>query len=719
MVQVRTRAAFVVAFIGLVSALVAWSLVTPPSAPAADIFGETRTLFMSERFSPTAGPDRAALTGAVVPERIVALRGEREGFQFAIKNPTGSNLNLSARVLPDAALAAAQPAGAISFEILRAAFANVSTPSSSLDKKAAPRGMYQDALPPLRNDTAGGQLAIPGGQWGGIALLAAVRTNATPGTYGGTIELYDARSQDVYGRQAFTLDVRTPQLLQTGEKGSFKTVMHVEGDAYWLQHEAMRRGVKGTTGGFPTDPDRMLQLQGLMSFLDSRGISLNEQPFGGPSASGSYSCDYTSSAGTVPRFGFLEQTAQRYFGVERDIAPGTLQFPARMFPAATAGCASASGSFTNDFDGKIDKYRTPTIKQDDVLDPKAGAFWRSVASTWKARSMFGTNTYVKNPFDEPSNTGKNATDTKRRTAQYVNEVPKANKLLHAALKGTNTKVVLSDWPRDNKKKRVCRPGSCATISGDGFSNRKMWDGRGTDDVDVWVAPFSRLFGRPVHPRIKKSYKINNDREYADRLTKIKRLKGGREVWAYNFYTANSRQPQLTIDAPSTDARMNYWLLAREGHTGLYVSNTMLGWGTKVDRNPGGTQRKGNPWSGVNYFRHANYGVAAGWGTFIYPGYNPDLGLSTEADRNTASTRPVTTLRLEGMRDGQEDANLVQMYRTKFGNAKVQQLMKPIFPGTYVTLPSKLGQVVTPAYSNNTSLAQRMETQRRAMIYGLG
>ncbi|MCW2955582.1 MAG: hypothetical protein JWO69_451, partial [Thermoleophilia bacterium] len=28
-------------------------------------------------------------------------------------------------------------------------------------------------------------------------------------------------------------------------------------------------------------------------------------------------------------------------------------------------------------------------------------------------------------------------------------------------------------------------------------------------------------------------------------------------------------------------------------------------------------------------------------------------------------------------------------------------------------------VVTPAYSNNTSLAQRMETQRRAMIDGLG
>ena len=30
--------------------------------------------------------------------------------------------------------------------------------------------------------------------------------------------------------------------LQPGQSGSFKTVLNVEGDAYWLQHQAMRSG---------------------------------------------------------------------------------------------------------------------------------------------------------------------------------------------------------------------------------------------------------------------------------------------------------------------------------------------------------------------------------------------------------------------------------------------------------------------------------------------
>jgi hypothetical protein len=303
-------------------------------------------------------------------------------------------------------------------------------------------------------------------------------------------------------------------------------------------------------------------------------------------------------------------------------------------------------------------------------------------------------------------------------------VPKANQLLHAALKGRG-KVVLADWPRDSTNRKVCRIASghksCTTLSGDGFSNKYMWDGLGTDDTDVWLAPFSRLFGRPDSPVLRKLYKVNRDREYATRLAKLKKLRGGREVWAYNFYTGNAKQPQLTIDAPATDARMNFWVLAREGHTGLFVSNTILGWGTEVKTNTDGTRRKGNPWDGATYFQHQVYGHAAGWGTFLYPGYNPALGMATEADRNSAESKPVTTLRMEGLRDGQEDADLMLMYRDKFGiraQAAINAVTKPIFPGTYIQLPAQLGHVMFPKYDDGNLLAQRMERQRRAMIAAL-
>jgi hypothetical protein len=134
----------------------------------------------------------------------------------------------------------------------------------------------------------------------------------------------------------------------------------------------------------------------------------------------------------------------------------------------------------------------------------------------------------------------------------------------------------------------------------------------------------------------------------------------------------------------------------------------------VQRLSNGLRRKGDPFAEATYFQHRQYGYAAGWGTFIYPGYNPGLGLVGEAVRNSPDARPSTSLRLEGMRDGQEDANLAAMYRARFGNRALQAQLRTIFPGSVRALPRSLGNVVIPTWSNR-NLAQRMETRRRAMI----
>lgn len=695
------------AIIGMVGALVAGTLVTPRTAPAADAATMLpyQTLYLTERFG-ASGPTLAH-DGTVPPETLVSLKGEREGFQVAFNNISGRSLTLGGGVTSDAALAAAQGSGQITFELLRVGFVNLPRGSTRLGTSG---GMYADPLPPLRNDSAAGRLSIPAGQWGGVALIAKVRTDAGAGTYSGAIELFEGASSangTVHARVPFSLRVGNTTVLQGGSAKSFKTVMNVEGEAYWLQHSDMRNG----PSKWPTYADRMAQVTGLLSFLDTRGITPLELPFGNPSATGTYNCAYASPKLSAHRY--LDQLRSRYFGRTRDIDPGAQQFPTRMLPTHTNGCNPDSA--TGGFEGTLDKYRTPGVKQDDVFDTRAPAYYGRIASTWSANGFWRSgSTYVKNPFDEPGE----ASARQKQTMTY--EVPKANVALHKAF-GAKAKVVLAAWPRDSRGKRVCRRfrsgQRCTNISGDGFDNRRMWDNRGADDVDVWMPHFSRLFGRTTPAKVARDYRINRTRDYANRLKSI-RARKNRETWAYNFYTATRTMPQVTIDAPGTDPRLQYLMLARDGHTGLFISNLLMGWGG-TQMHPDGVRRKGDPYDQALYFKHPIYGLAAGWGTFIYPGYNPSLGLVGETQRNSEGAMPVSSLRLEAMRDGTEDANLIQTYRARFGEARTQRLLRRIFPGRSVSYPRTLGNVVGPYYNNGNNLAMRMEAVRRQMITELG
>jgi hypothetical protein len=693
--------------LAMVAAIAAWTLAAPRTAPAADAatLQGYQTLYLTERFT-AAGPS-VAHDASVLPESMVALKGEREGFQVAVNNQSGGALTLGGDVAGDGALSAALASGQIGFELLRVGFVNV--PQLSKNMPGSP-GMFPDPLPPLRNDSSAGRLSIPAGSWGGVALIMKVRTDAAAGVYGGNLELFEGPSAGngtVHVRVPFTLAVGNTTLLQTGEPKSFKTVMNVEGEAYWLQHADMRNKLPGTT----LYGDRMAQVTGLLSFLDSRNISPLEYPFGNPAPTGSYSCAYASPHLSSMRY--LDQLANRYMNRTRDINPAAQQFPVRMVATHTNGCNPDSA--TGGFEGTIDKYRTPGVKQDDVFDSsRAPAYYSKVASQWNSSGLYKPGaTYAKSPFDEPGE----ASDRQKTT--MITEVPKANVAMHRAF-GGKAKVVLAAWPRNSTPKRLCRKTAtgprCTTVSGDAFDNRILWNG-GADDVDVWMPHFSRLFGRTTPP-ILKPYNVNREREYADRLKSIRAK--GKETWAYNFYTATNTMPQVTIDAPGTDPRLQYLLLARDGHTGLFISNLMMGWGTSIQTHPGSSlRRKGDPYDQALYFKHPLYGFAAGWGTFIYPGYVPSLGLTGETARNSESAMPVSSLRMEAFRDGTEDANLIQTYRNRFGDAAVQAKLKVIFPGTSVLYPSTLGNVVGPKYDNGNNLAMRMESVRRQMIAELG
>lgn len=705
MINTRARLVSLSTLLTLTAALVAWAMVAPGAAPAVetDVLMPTQTMFLTERFS-QSGPGRPTLTSGVLPEQLVAMRGEHEGFQLAVQNTAGAG-PLAARIVPDAALAGA---GGISFELLRVGF--VDLPLGSTGMRTKP-GAYADPLPPFNDAVAAGRLSIANGQWGGVIALAKVRTDASVGTFGGTLELYsgtEGRNEIVYARQPFTLDVRPTTLRQPGDAKSFKTVLNVEGEAYWLQHPDMRNRPKGTD----LWANRAAQLEGLMSFLDSRNVTPLEMPFGNPSAAGPYNCTYQNKGLSPVRY--LDQLKHRYFGTTRSIDAARGQFPARFMPTRSYGC-KPDGALQG-FEATVDKLRTKGVKQDDFLNPKAPSWFRTVAGTWSSNGLWAPNaTYVKNPFDEPGDASK------AQRATMNTQVPAANSALHRAV-GRKAKVVLAGWPRDGRNQRLCRPYKsgkrCTTISGDTFDNRKMWDGKGQDDVDVWMPHFSRLFGRTTPP-ILKPYKVNRERDYADRLKKIRKMKAGRETWAYNFFTATTTMPQLSIDAPGTDPVVQTMMLVRDGHTGLFVSNLMLGWSGNTRNVPGSHVRaKGDPYEQALYYKHSVYGLGAGWGTFVYPGYAPKLGLDSEERRNTSAATPVSSLRMEAMREGTEDANLIQMYRDHSGETAMQRRLATIFPGRSVKYPRQLGNVVGPYYDNGANLAQRLETVRRQMIMEL-
>lgn len=718
MIQARIRSASIAGVV-LAATLVAIALslaTTQTTAQAAAALQPTRTLFSDERFTPTS--IRNPIAGPVLPEAMVAVRGESEGFQLALQNMTAAPLKLDARITGDGGQFAA--GSALSPQFLRVGMVNVPVASTFWN---SPTGLYADPLPPIDSSNPNGLLTVEPGAWGGLLLNVRVSTAAAAGTYGGTLELFTKGANDangrpteetVYASQPFTLTVNNASggaLIQPGAKGAYVTTFGVEGEQYWLGHKAMRNG---KAEGYAGRPQRTEQVAGLMSFMDEMGFSPLETSFGVPNKSGSYAgCTYDSTKGEFAPVDFMTQLKGRYFGTARSIEPGAAQHSVRWAPYRTEGCTP--DSHEDEFKAVLDPRRTPSLKQDDTLDPKSAPFWKNVNAAWSGNGLYTGRTYVKNPFDEPGDASPN----QRLTMQ--NEVPKANKLLHAAF-GKRAKVVLAGWPRDERKQKACgklskkqKKAQCFVYELDTYGNRKMWDKKGGDDVDVWMVPVSRIWGRYTQPHLKK-LKMDRSLEYAKRLASIRGKQG--ETWSYSFYTGDRNTPQTVIDAPGTDPVLLYWMTAAQGHTGLFVSNLLMGWSSEAGNHTdrfASVPKKGDPYETALYFRHGStYGVAAGWGTFIYPPYSERYGLTSETQRNSAAGRPVSSLRMEGMRDGQEDANLMIMYRNRFGQKALDAKLKAIFPGTYRPQIRSLGQVVAPAY-DNTNMAQRLETVRRAMI----
>jgi hypothetical protein len=190
-----------------------------------------------------------------------------------------------------------------------------------------------------------------------------------------------------------------------------------------------------------------------------------------------------------------------------------------------------------------------------------------------------------------------------------------------------------------KTAHTCFGGSHVVVTGRPTAeNRYLWNG-GKDDVDDWVVLASRYYGEYTTPSQRVSRATQNLR-----LINAARHRG-KQIWAYTYDAGSHSTPGFTATEPLSDPRLFVDWTALEGITGL-----LYGQGTT-------TYSKGNPLE-ANDKENGSF-------VLVYPGRNG----------------PIASARLEVLREGIEDWEILDIARHKHGNAAVVRALSGLFSTT--------------------------------------
>ena len=283
------------------------------------------------------------------------------------------------------------------------------------------------------------------------------------------------------------------------------------------------------------------------------------------------------------------------------------------------------------------------------------------------------NKLIAHPMDEPTSTAaEKAADALARTLHKA-----------SARAGFRADFLLTDDPR---------PTSLGPLLP---ANRFLWN-----DVDIWCVRYFYFFGRvPVLRKLQAR---------------------GAQVWWYPYYNSSvAKLPSFVIDKSLADEQVWGWLMYQWHVAG------MLYWG--VNRWGAARTGKGNrdPYQDPLSFQYPDGRVANGEACLIYPGYYPRYGLD---DRDAP---PVSSLRLEALRDGFQDLEYLKLATSLCGTGFVDSVVKSVtsypyrityghvfdFP-KYTTSPAvfetarvKLAQAIEQAMAQRAS---QSATSRRAL-----
>ena len=215
-------------------------------------------------------------------------------------------------------------------------------------------------------------------------------------------------------------------------------------------------------------------------------------------------------------------------------------------------------------------------------------------------------------------------------------------------------------------------------------NHFLWNG-GKDDVDVWAVLASRYYGEYTNPSLSRRGISHADQELS--LINSAR-RHHKQIWAYTYDASSHSTPGFAATEPASDPRMFADWAALEDVTGL-----LYGQGTT-------TYSKGNPLDS-NDKAHGSY-------VLLYPG----------------RTGPIASQRLEVLREGIEDWEILNVVRQKHGPAAVRRLLSGLFSTT--AKGAKLGCTVGcalktptpyswPTWSHDASTPRAIASMRAAAL----
>jgi Glycoside hydrolase 123, catalytic domain len=238
--------------------------------------------------------------------------------------------------------------------------------------------------------------------------------------------------------------------------------------------------------------------------------------------------------------------------------------------------------------------------------------------------------------------------------------------------------------RQAKVTHACFRGSHVLVTGKPTAqNRFLWNG-GKDDVDVWVVLASRYYGEyghHGHSRAKQELKLVDSAR-----------RHHKQIWTYTYDASSHSTPGFAATEPASDPRVFVDWAALEGITGL-----LYGEGTT-------TYGKGNPLSSND--------KAKGSFVLIYPGRNG----------------PIASARLEVLREGIEDWEILSVVRHKHGARAVRRLLSGLFSttakgarlGCTIGCPLKTSTPYSwPTWSHDAGTPRALAQMRAAALKAAG
>ena len=238
--------------------------------------------------------------------------------------------------------------------------------------------------------------------------------------------------------------------------------------------------------------------------------------------------------------------------------------------------------------------------------------------------------------------------------------------------------------RQAKALHQCFPGGNELVTGNpSDTNRFLWNG-GSDDVDVWVVLASRYYGKYTNPAQVQAHESNA----TEKLKLIEQARKHAQIWTYTY--AGTKTPGFQATEPLSDARLFFEWAALE-----HVTGVLYGEGTT-------TYGSGNPLQSVD---------KGGEFVLLYPG----------------ADGPIPSARLEQIRDGIEDWEILNIVRQKHGAAAVAKILgnAGLFSTTAsgaVALGCTTGCAVKtstpfswPKWSSDASTPGRLEQAKRAAL----